>query len=85
MKYINRAGDVILASYINDHQLKLEGFDTTYIRTSKVQGTDTIQWIDFSGGPMISLGDDLGYWFKELDGIIVKRIELINGLIIIGV
>jgi hypothetical protein len=85
MKYINRAGDIMQASWLTDNQLKLEGFNAAYTRISIVQGTDIIRWIDFSGGPMISLGDDLGCWFKELDGITIKSIESINGLIIIGV
>jgi len=85
MKYINRAGDIMQASWLTDNQLKLEGFNAAYTRISIVQGTDTIRWIDFSGGPMISLGDNLGHWFTELDGIAIKSIESINGSIIIGI
>ena len=82
MKYKNRYGDIITATKIDDNHYKLAGFLELGVRTGFDKNPDDIIFIDFSGGPMISVKDDLGYWFNELKGEIVKSIKFDKGVVI---
>ena len=81
MKYKNRYGDIIEAIKIDDNHYKLEPMlNLGFIRTEGFESNITA--VDFSGGPMISINDDLGTWYPELKGKIVKSIKFEEGVIL---
>lgn len=82
MKYKNRYGDIITATKIDDNHYKLAGFLELGVRTGFDKNPDDIIFIDFSGGPMINVGDNLGNWFNELKGKIVRSIKFDKEVII---
>jgi hypothetical protein len=82
MKYRNRDGDIITATKIDDNHYKITSSFEGNIRTGYDKNPKDTSFIDFSGGPMISVKDDLGNWFNELKGLIVKSIKFDKGVII---
>jgi hypothetical protein len=82
MKYKNRYGDTIEATKLDDNHYKITSMlELCTIRTGK--NNNNLDFIDFvGGGPMISVKDDLGDWFNELKGKIVKSIKFDKGVII---
>jgi hypothetical protein len=81
MKYRNRDGDIITATKIDDNHYKITSSFEGNIRTGFDTNPDDIIFIDFSGGPMINVGDNLGNWFNELKGLIVKSIKFDKGVL----
>ena len=79
-EYKNRYGDTITFTEIDDTHIKVtQALDLGNIRT----GTDdTGEFIDFQGGPLIHLNEDLGNVHKDLKGKVVKKITFDKGVIL---
>ena len=82
MKYKNRDGDIITATKIDDNHYKITSSFEGNIRTGFDKNPKDTIFIDFSGGPMVNVGDNLGNWFNELKGLIVKSIKFDKGVVI---
>jgi hypothetical protein len=82
MKYKNRDNDIITLTKIDDNNYKIESSFKGNIRTGYDKNPNDRLFIDFSGGPMISVGSDLGNWFSGLEGKIVKSIKFDKGVVI---
>ena len=69
--YYNRYGDIIVFEKINDDTVKMSGF--VYYRTG--YNDDSIEFVDPSGGPFITVGMNLGNYFNTKEEMIIKSIE----------
>jgi len=70
--YYNRQGDIIVFEKLDDNTVKMSGFD--YYRIGYNDNT-TIDFIDPSGGPFITVGMNLGNYFNTKEEMIIKSIE----------
>lgn len=70
--YNNRYGDNIQFELINDDTIVMSGYDSFFMRYGYDGNEDTkydnLTFIDPSGGPMISIGTDLGRYFDNAIG-----------------
>jgi hypothetical protein len=80
--YYNRQGDTVVFEKINDDTVKMSNFD--YYRTGFNTDGSTIEFIDPSGGPYISVGMNLNTYFETKEDMIIKAIEYEpeNGLVL---
>lgn len=71
--YYNRQGDNIIFEKIDDNTIKMSGFE--YSRSGYNADNETIEFIDPSGGPYISVGMNLNTYFNTKKNMIIKAIE----------
>ena len=80
--YYNRYGDIIVFEKLDDNTIKMSGFE--YSRSGYNADNETIEFIDPSGGPYISVGMNLNTYFETKEDMIIKAIEYEpeNGLVL---
>lgn len=80
MTYRNRYGEQIMATWLTESELlRLKGVLNLGIRTFQ-ETNGEIQSIDFMGGPMIHVQDDLGTWYPDLSGYRVQKLTIADGV-----
>lgn len=80
MTYRNRYGEQIAATWLTESELlRLKGVLNMGIKTFQ-QVDGEIQSIDFMGGPMINIQDDLGTWYPDLAGYRVQKLTIDDGV-----
>jgi len=80
MKYKNRYGDIIECVKLDDNHYELK--QMLKLGLGITGDLNNPMAIDFMGGPMVYVGDDLGTWYEELKGKIVKKINTIEGVVL---
>jgi hypothetical protein len=82
MKYKNRYGDIIECVKLDDNHYELKAM----LNLGQIEhvgiGNKPSEFVEFYGGPMIYIGDDLGTWYEELKGKIVKKISTTEGVVL---
>lgn len=81
IKYRNRDGDTIVFERQGE-TVVMSGYGEYYRVGYLDSSKDNLGFMDPSGGPMISVGDDLGDFGKQLKGCVVKKIEIGNQITI---
>ena len=82
-QFKNRDRRILTLEEIEPDKFKLSGYLDIGVRFSK-DINDNITMVDPSGGPYISLGEDLNYYFdNKLDKkLIINKIELNDSIIL---
>lgn len=73
-KFKNRDRLTLILEEIGSNQFKLTGYLNIGVRFAGEKGKITM--VDPSGGPYIQLGDDLNYYFKGNNKMIINKIEV---------
>lgn len=80
-KFLNRYNDTLIIIK-DDKRVIIEGF--IYYRTLHNVETNIIECVDPSGGPFISIGDDLIYLNENLKGVLVDTIHMEDNKIVLN-
>ena len=83
--YINRHSDKITFTLLSEKAVEMTGFYPAAISCHFDKDPKKLKAVDPSGGPFISIGDDLSEFFKDHTRRTVKTITLNNSKIIFEV
>lgn len=81
-KFLNRDGESIIFKR-EDNKFLIEG--VLYYRTLRNVDTNTIEYIDPSGGPFIGVGDDFSFLDMNLKDIFVESINIDGNKIVLNI
>ena len=76
---ISRYGDERIFKILDEDTIEYSFKGTDYVRYSSNRDDDTLTLVDCAGGPCVSVGMDLGSIHTDLEGIVVKEINVNGG------
>lgn len=78
--YVNRYGDKIQFED-KEYTVEMSGYNPEWIRYGVEEDPNIINMVDPSGGPYITVGEDLRSFFNDKKPRIVKAINMFPGVI----
>lgn len=74
VEYYNRHNEKLIFEKINNN-IKLTEYFGMGVRAGFDKDPENITFIDPSGGPYLSIGDDMGIFNKKFDGLIIQKLS----------